>query len=104
MIGNIDKENPSVVNKKLLDYWTKSKLVNYLQHQQDIEKGTSVSFDKLIAISKDNGIELTVVHYFGTDIANNYVDFKEISHKELYNFSGFVSTYDLNKNVLDIKR
>ena len=38
LIGNIDKENPSVVNKKLLDYWTKNKLVNYLQHQQDIEK------------------------------------------------------------------
>ena len=73
-------------------------------NSQDIEKGTSVSFDRLIAFSKGNTIALNVIHYFGTDIANNYVDFKEISHTELYNFSGFVSTYDLNKNVIDIKR
>lgn len=73
-------------------------------NQQDIEKGTSVSFDKLIAISINNKIELKIVHFFGINIINNPVDFKNISHTELYNFTGFVTLYDLNKNVLDIKQ
>lgn len=73
-------------------------------HPQDIERGTSVSFDKLIATSNNDKIELKIVHFFGIDTNNNYVDFKEIFHTELYNFSGFITQYDLNKNVLNAKR
>lgn len=73
-------------------------------NQEDIEKGTSVSFDKLIATSINNKIELKIVHFFGIDIKDNFVDFNSISHTELYNFSGFVTEYDLNKNVLGIKQ
>lgn len=75
-----------------------------IPNQQDIERGTSVSFDKLVAISKNNETELRIVHFFGIDNKNSPIDFENISHTELYGFSGFITQYDLNKNVLEIKK
>lgn len=37
LIGDVDKANPSVIHKKTVDNWIKNKLVNYVDHQQNIE-------------------------------------------------------------------
>lgn len=38
LIGDIDEANPSAIQKKNIENWIKNKLVNYFEHQQNIEK------------------------------------------------------------------
>ena len=72
-------------------------------NQRDIEKSTSYSFDKLIIDFKNNDIDFSITHFYGIDIKRNPVNFRNITTKEFYNFSGIVTTYDLNKNAIDSK-
>ena len=38
LIGDIDKANPSAIHKNNIEHWIKNKLVNYCEHQKNIEK------------------------------------------------------------------
>lgn len=70
-------------------------------NQNDIKEGNSYSFDKLIVHNNEKNINLSIVHFFALDTKSNPVNFKSITSKELYNFSGFLTKYDLNKNVIE---
>jgi len=69
----------------------------------DLKKSSSISFDKLLGFKNDkNQLVLRVVHFFTLD-TSSYLNFKMISHKELIGFSGFVTTFNLNKQVISVK-
>ena len=73
--------------------------------QEDLEKSTSMSLDHLVATVNSSGeVELNIVHYFAEDIKNTNPNFELLNYYDTDNFHGFITKYDLNKNVIAIDR
>lgn len=73
--------------------------------QEDLEKSTSMSLDHLIAtVNYDSEIELNIVHYFAQDIKKTNPNFELLNYYDTDNFHGFITKYDLNKNVIAVDR
>lgn len=74
--------------------------------QRELAKSSSMSIDYLVArVNSDNTIKLEIVHYFAQDIKKNkMLDFEKLSYNETKNFHGFITKYDLNKNVISVDR
>ncbi len=73
--------------------------------QKDLEKSTSMSLDHLVAtINADKEIVLNIVHYFAQDIKKTNPNFELLNYYDTDNFHGFITKYDLNKNVMAVDR
>lgn len=75
----------------------------HLLNKKDINMSTSVSFDRLIVQEKEGAIKFKIIHFFNINIKSNPVNYQSLSHKNLLNFSGFITEYDMNKNVTALK-
>ncbi len=74
----------------------------HLLNKKDINMSTSVSFDRLIVQEKEGALKFKIIHFFNINIKSNPVNYQNLSHKELLNFSGFITEYDINKNIVAI--
>ncbi len=74
----------------------------HLLNKKDIDMSTSVSFDRLIIQEKEGKLNFEIIHFFNIDIKSNPVNYQSLSHKNLLNFSGFITKYDINKNIINI--
>lgn len=73
--------------------------------QEDLEKSTSMSLDHLIATVNSSGeVELNIVHYFAQDIKKTMPNFEQLNYYDTDTFHGFITKYDLNKNVIAVDR
>ncbi len=73
--------------------------------QIDLDKSTSVSLDRLIAFSNsDNTVTLRIVHYFAQDIKKSLPNLEQLTYFNSTEFNGFITLYDLNKNVINGNR
>ncbi|WKD85692.1 hypothetical protein KCTC32516_01037 [Polaribacter huanghezhanensis] len=73
--------------------------------QKDLEKSTSMSLDHLVASVNSSGeVELNIVHYFAQDIKNTNPNFEQLNYYDTDTFHGFITKYDLNKNVIAVNR
>ncbi len=73
--------------------------------QKDLEKSTSMSLDHLVAtINADKEIVLNIVHYFAQDIKKTMPNFEQLNYYDTDTFHGFITKYDLNKNVIAVDR
>jgi hypothetical protein len=73
--------------------------------QKELDKSTSMSNDRLLAfISPDNKLTVNIVHYFAQDIKKSIPDFQNLSYFNIGNFNGFVTLYDLDKNLISLDK
>jgi hypothetical protein len=73
--------------------------------QKELDKSTSMSNDRLLAfISPDNKLTVNIVHYFAQDIKKSIPDFQNLSYFNVGNFNGFVTLYDLDKNLISLNK
>ena len=73
--------------------------------QKELDKSTSMSNDRLLAfISPNNKLTVNVIHYFAQDIKKSMPDFQNLSFFKIGNFNGFVTLYDLNKNLISLNK
>lgn len=71
----------------------------------NMTKSNSLSFDRLVAFKSNEGrIDLKLIHYFIQDFENISYDFNYVEYYNLSAFNGFITTYDLNGELLNIER
>ena len=107
------KEFSNLKNEPL---WNEAKILYYndkeyleipfrIVKQSDLNKSTSMSNDRLLAfISPDNKLTVNIVHYFAQDIKKSIPDFQNLSYFDIGNFNGFVTLYDLDKNIISLNK
>lgn len=70
----------------------------------NLNKSSATSLDYLLATINNNEIELNIIHYFSPKTIDHPLIKNNLSYNDLKNYSGFITKFDLNKNVLSVDK